>query len=433
MSFILKISMIIVLFSISHTDNKNFKLYKLGNATKGGILIVGGIHGNEPGSYFSASLFQKHYTINSGLVWVIPNLNHDSIIRNARGIYGDMNRKFLNVKKKDRDYKTIVRLKKILLDKKIDLVLNLHDGHGFYRSKYQNRLLNPKAWGQASIIDQDNINIDSMNTDNKFANLRDVAHKVSKIINKNMKNDKHKFGVKNTQTKNKNKSMQKSLTYFVLQNNKSALAIETSKNIKDISLKAQYQLKAIEAYLEIAGISFDRDIDIDNIAEVKKSIYDFGTLKINNRFTIPLSKVRSFLPFIPMSYKNNVFQFSNNLGKIIKKKKLYYVFIGNKHISTFRPTYFKNTKNNHKILVDIDRNNFLVEIGDMIEVNNSFKVISDKFRVNVIGYGTRKDNNHLVTKKKIHSRFSLDKTNKYYRVEIYDKKYFVGSILVKFK
>ena len=60
------------------------------------------------------------------------------MIANQRGIYGDMNRKFSTISKDDKDLKNIEKIKSLILDKKVDLILNLHDGHGFYRNKYEN-------------------------------------------------------------------------------------------------------------------------------------------------------------------------------------------------------------------------------------------------------------------------------------------------------
>ena len=43
------------------------------------LLIIGGIHGDEPGGYFAPAVLEKYYKIKSGNLWIIPNLNVDSI------------------------------------------------------------------------------------------------------------------------------------------------------------------------------------------------------------------------------------------------------------------------------------------------------------------------------------------------------------------
>lgn len=109
------------------------------------------------------------------------------------------------------------------------MILNLHDGKGFYREQTINKDVNPKAWGQATVIDQQQI------SGAKFGNLADIAKKVNKGTNVELFEDLHEFNLKNTNTKTQDKEMQQSLTYFAIQNNKPAFAIETSKNITDLS------------------------------------------------------------------------------------------------------------------------------------------------------------------------------------------------------
>ncbi|MFY9094769.1 M99 family carboxypeptidase catalytic domain-containing protein, partial [Aliarcobacter butzleri] len=211
MKFIVVFLLLVInLFAVT---NRDFSIYKKESQTPSHtLLIIGGIHGDEPGAYFAPAFFEKYYKITKGSVWVIPNINGDSIIANQRGIYNDMNRKFSVIEKDDPDYFIIERVKKIILDKKVDLILNLHDGHGFYRETYENAIFNPKAWGQATIIDQDKINgLD------KFGDLDKIATQVKNNLNKDkLFQEFHSFGVKNTQTKFKDEQMQLSLTYFAI-------------------------------------------------------------------------------------------------------------------------------------------------------------------------------------------------------------------------
>jgi len=121
------------------------------------LLIIGGIHGNEPGGYFAPMLLARYYKIESGAVWIVPNLNFDSIVKDMRGVNGDMNRKFAKVDPKDKDFEIVTEIKKLILNPKVDLTLNLHDGQGFYRAKNIDKNFNSQAWGQATIIDQKQI------------------------------------------------------------------------------------------------------------------------------------------------------------------------------------------------------------------------------------------------------------------------------------
>ncbi|MCT7621695.1 hypothetical protein O8C99_08940 [Aliarcobacter butzleri] len=431
MKFIVVFLLLVInLFAVT---NRDFNIYKKESQTPSHtLLIIGGIHGDEPGAYFAPAFFEKYYKITKGSVWVIPNINGDSIIANQRGIYNDMNRKFSVIEKDDPDYFIIERVKKIILDKKVDLILNLHDGHGFYRETYENAIFNPKAWGQATIIDQDKIN-----GLNKFGDLDNIATKVRNNLN----NDKlfqeyHSFGVKNTQTKFKDEQQQLSLTYFAVTNNKPAFAIETSKNITDLTEKVIYQLKSMEEFMKIMDIEFQRDFDINNYEEVKKRLFDFGEVKINENIAFDLSESRKILRFVPLKKENNEFKFENSLGatKIVDNK--YELYIGNINVTNLFPQIFDVKEYKDSIKIEVDGKVINTKLGEIIDVKNSFKIVkNDFFRVNVIGFsktGVDSEDDILLKKSDMVDSFSIDTNNKQYRVEFYKDNNFYGMITINF-
>ncbi|MDN5046582.1 hypothetical protein O8C97_01810 [Aliarcobacter butzleri] len=431
MKFIVVFLLLVInLFAVT---NRDFSIYKKEAQTPSHtLLIIGGIHGDEPGAYFAPAFFEKYYKITKGSVWVIPNINGDSIIANQRGIYNDMNRKFSVIEKDDPDYFIIERVKKIILDKKVDLILNLHDGHGFYRETYENAIFNPKAWGQATIIDQDKIN-----GLNKFGDLDNIATKVRNNLN----NDKlfqeyHSFGVKNTQTKFKDEQQQLSLTYFAVTNNKPAFAIETSKNITDLTEKVIYQLKSMEEFMKIMDIEFQRDFDINNYEEVKKRLFDFGEVKINENIAFDLSDTRKILRFVPLKKENNEFKFENSLGatKLVDNK--YEVYIGNINVTNLFPQVFDIKEYKDSIKIEVDGKVINTKLGEVIDVKNSFKIVkNDFFRVNVIGFskaGVDSEDDILLKKSDMVDSFSIDTNNKQYRVEFYKDNNFYGMITINF-
>lgn len=431
MKFIVVFLLLVInLFAVT---NRDFSIYKKESQTPSHtLLIIGGIHGDEPGAYFAPAFFEKYYKITKGSVWVIPNINGDSIIANQRGIYNDMNRKFSVIEKDDPDYFIIERVKKIILDKKVDLILNLHDGHGFYRETYENAIFNPKAWGQATIIDQDKIN-----GLNKFGDLDNIATKVRNNLN----NDKlfqeyHSFGVKNTQTKFKDEQQQLSLTYFAVTNNKPAFAIETSKNITDLTEKVIYQLKSMEEFMKIMDIEFQRNFDINNYEEVKKRLFDFGEVKINENIAFDLSDTRKILRFVPLKKENNEFKFENSLGatKLVDNK--YEVYIGNINVTNLFPQIFDVKEYKDSIKIEVDGKVINTKLGEVIDVKNSFKIVkNDFFRVNVIGFskaGVDSEDDILLKKSDMVDSFSIDTNNKQYRVEFYKDNNFYGMITINF-
>ncbi|MDN5042522.1 hypothetical protein O8C80_04130 [Aliarcobacter butzleri] len=431
MKFIVVFLLLVInLFAVT---NRDFSIYKKEAQTPSHtLLIIGGIHGDEPGAYFAPAFFEKYYKITKGSVWVIPNINGDSIIANQRGIYNDMNRKFSVIEKDDPDYFIIERVKKIILDKKVDLILNLHDGHGFYRETHENAIFNPKAWGQATIIDQDKINgLD------KFGDLDKIATQVKNNLNKDkLFQEFHSFGVKNTQTKFKDEQMQLSLTYFAITNNKPAFAIETSKNITDLTEKVIYQLKSIEEFMKIMDIEFQRDFDINNYEEVKKRLFDFGEVKINENIAFDLNDTRKILRFIPLKKENNEFKFENSLGatKIVDNK--YEVYIGNINVTNLFPQIFDIKEYKDSIKIEVDGKVINTKLGEVIDVKNSFKIVkNDFFRVNVIGFskaGVDSEDDILLKKSDMVDSFSIDTNNKQYRVEFYKDNNFYGMITINF-
>jgi hypothetical protein len=396
------------------------------------LLVIGGIHGNEPGGYFAAALLASHYTIKSKNLWIVPNLNQNSIQANKRGINGDMNRKFAKISAHDKDKEIVQEIKKIILEKKVSLVLNLHDGHGFYRKENKGSIFNPNAWGQTCVIDQC-----ILKETQEFGDLNSIASHVKKNINKKLLQKHHGFNVKNTQTKYDDEAMQLSLTYFAVTNKKPAFAIETSKNLSTLSQKVFYQLLAIEEFMKIMKIDFTRDFEF-NEKNIAKIVKNYGTLEINGNILLNLGNIKNSLSFVPIKSKSNVFKFSHLLGSFKKIRGNYVVYVGNKKITTLKPQYFNMAKNCPKEF-DIVIDGKLQSIKNTSEffVNDDFKVQKrNGYRVNIIGYhakGHVDESEIKINRKVLNKRFSIDKSNKIYRVEFYKNDEFCSMNMVHFK
>ena len=421
----------LILVSYIFAANLHFKLYKKDGEIPGNrLLVIGGIHGNEPGGYFAPSMLILHYKIKKGSLWIVPNLNFDSDIRNRRGVYGDMNRKFAKIDKNDSDYKIVKDIKKIILNPKVDLVLNLHDGHGFYRHYWENTIFNPKAWGQTCIIDQKHID------SKKFGDLDKIAKKVANTINKKLIKNRHTFNIKNTKTKFKDEQMRLSLTYFAITHNKPAFAIETSKNIKDLSQKVYYQLNAIETFMKVMGIEYKRDFEL-NISTIKKLLKDFGIATINCNIKIDLNHIKNHLSYFPLNKNSNTIKGSHPLLAFLKKENRWNIMIGNKKITTLSPDFVSSKKCINDIEMEIDGIRRKIKVPSYVHIENSFLVKGEKgYRINVIGFskpGINNESDILIKKDNILKRFSLDKNSKQYKVEIYKKDDFCGMVVIDFK
>ncbi len=422
----------ILFFPLIHifASNTPFDLYKKEtNPSQHTLLIIGGIHGDEPGGYFAPAVLEKYYKIKSGNLWIIPNLNVDSIIANTRGINGDMNRKFNVIDKKDKDLLSVNRVKEIILEKRVDLILNLHDGFGFYRDIYEDAVFNPNSWGQATIIDQEKI-------DDKFGNLDEIANQVNKMVNnEGLYQDFHTFGVKNTKTKQKDEQMQQSLTFFAVTHNKPAFAIETSKNITELTYKVIYQLKSIEEFMKIMNIEFERDFDLNNYEEVKSRIYDFGKIKINDNIGFDLSDIKNNMRFVPMKKEDNKFDFTHTLAKVKYNNNKYEIYVGNIKVCDLYPQTFELANTQNKIQILVDGKEIETSFGNQIDIKSDFKILKSDLRVNIIGYskdGIDSEDDILIKKSDIQDTYSMDNNKTKYRAEFYKDGNFYGMIVLNF-
>lgn len=429
-----KTCLVCLLFSLSPfiaAEPLRFSLHKIESGIPGPtLLVIGGIQGDEPGGFTAASMLVTNYEIKSGSVWVVPNLNFESIIRRSRGIHGDMNRKFNILSRKDPEFAEVQKIKKIILNKEVDVVVNLHDGSGFYKKKYINRMHNPNRWGQSIIIDQKNLDA------GKFGGLAEIAENVQQHINKQLRNKDKFFYVKNTETKKGDVEMEKSLTYFSIKNKRPAFAVEASKSFLTHE-RTFYHLLAVEGFMENLGIKYKRDFNLTR-SDVAKQIGN--NLKISlydNRINLDMEKARRYLNYVPLK-KHSSFKYKKNnpLIAVVGNSKVLKVRYGNRYVTSLKPQYFDYDYSLNSLNIQIDGENRKINIGDKVNVEQSFRVLAEKdYRVNIIGYSKRgrvNENDLLVKRKQIIPRFSIDKNERIFRVELYKGNKFSGMILVNF-
>lgn len=396
------------------------------------LLVIGGIHGNEPGSYFATAILSQYYQITKGNLWIVPNLNHKSIQQNNRGIHGDMNRKFAEIDPNDPDKNIVRQIQKIITEPHIGLILNLHDGHGFYRKEYLDTIFNPTAWGQTCVIDQK-----ALDTEHPFRNLDDIAAKVSRTLNAELIEHHHLFDVRNTNTRIDDEAMKHSLTYFAITHNKPAFAIETSKHLPTLHQKVFYQLRAIECYMDLMGIEYKRSFAFTP-EMIEKLLQKRGTLTINNNIYLDLENLKNSLSFIPLQSKSNDFRFSHPIGSILKRKGSYELFIGNEKIGSLVPSYRQNGNCSAPVTVWIDGKMQMVPFTTAFFVNADFKIVNEDpdIRVNVIGFSSKEspdESNLRIGLKDLDSKYSIDTGSKSYRIEFYRQDRFCGMVLAHFK
>lgn len=408
----------------------NFTINTLGECDKvcdNTVLIFGGIQGDEPGGFHAASLLLTDYKIKKGKVIVVPNLAFDSIIARSRGEFGDLNRKFAELSENDPDYYTVALIKKIITMPEIKLIINLHDGSGYYSPHYINKDKNPKKWGNSCIIDQEVI-------DAKYGNLNEIADKACENINKKLLHKLHSYHLKNTNTAKGDEEMLKSLTYYAITQGKAAYANEASKNLLTHE-RVYYHLLAIESYLEAAGIEFERSFEL-NPKEVRNAIEKPILINLENRFLLSLQKPRDRINFVPIKLPFN-YKASNELTAIFKSKNDngYVVQYGNR----FQTKLYleKNVEYSdiiNKLDLVVDGKEISTEFAKLIEVKKDFLVKKqENVRINIIGFnGKGSEDNIKLELKNMQKQYSVDKAAKIYRIEAYEENKFIGAILVKF-
>ena len=236
-----------ILFAKNYNDkyhfimpHRPFKYFiKRGKKKGGRILIIGGIHGNEEGG-FKAGTILVESEITKGEVAILPRSNPESIFTDLRGYNGDMNRKFSNISRRDKDYYKIKSIKNFIDDFKPDVILSLHDGYGFYAK-------NPRNWGESIIVDE------------AVYNKIPLYHQAC-FVSDFLKKYGFNIPVHNTKTAEKrthHKEQRRSLTYYALQkHNIPAFCIEASKQTT-LKRKLYIHLLAIEQFFKLYNVELE--------------------------------------------------------------------------------------------------------------------------------------------------------------------------------
>lgn len=425
--------------SLSWANYLDFSVTRLGLYEAGmkknapHILVVAGIQGDEPGGFSAASLLATHYTITKGYVTIIPNLNFLSIIQRNRGVHGDMNRKFANLSKKDPQYDIVCRIQDIIKSPEIDLILNLHDGSGYYNPKYISKLQNPQRWGNSIIIDQEKFNSPV------FGELGEIAQSVTAEVNKSLLTKKHKFHVHNTYTGKGHTEMAKTLTWFALGNGKPAFGLETSKELPVVE-RAYYHLSMLESFLDYAGIEYKRNFELTP-KKIKEALFsDIYIGFVKNRLVLPLADVRrQQLGSIPLE-KNNMNPVGNSpILTAVPHNNHIQVHFGNNRLTSFRADWHEIDRSIDSMTMLIDGVEKRVSFGDIVFAENYFLVKAlDGYRVNAIGAtvgnGPRGDESgKKIYKRNFQSQFSINNKATAFRVEVYRGKKYVGTFIVDYQ
>lgn len=214
------------------------------------IMVQGGIQGDEPSGFVTAQLLTRARVLKGNLI-VLPRANVPSIHLRRRQINVDMNRRF------DQDYNRFyedrcARVIRFLLARS-DAFIHLHEGSGFYYPKYIDGMRNPQRYGQSIIVD-------TLNWKDEL-HLGDRVDKVLNRINQRINSRDYQFKLFNTRTFDRATDypeMRKSLTCYALSAlGIPALAVEVSKDIRQIDWKVRQQLDATSMLLHEFGVEVE--------------------------------------------------------------------------------------------------------------------------------------------------------------------------------
>lgn len=391
---------------------------------------LGGIDGDEPGGFHAAATLINHYQIDRGHLWVVPNLNFSDIIKRQRG---RMNLKFDSISKTDPDYANVSAIQAIITRPQVDLVLNLHDGSGFYHPTRINSQRNPQRWGQSCVIDQSRIK------GARFGNLQQLASRAINQINTRATSKDFHFRLKNVETRQAAKDIpaRKSLSFFAVRNDKPAIAIEASKK-QSVHLRAFYHLVAMESFMRQMQIGFRRDFPLtpEGVGEVIRN--DALISLADGRIQLELNNMRPQLNNFPLPESNKPdFVAVNPLVTLRPEGERYRIHYGNNRLALLKPRFYPLDDSISAITITIDGRSQRVPFGTIIPVGKSFKVDTETgYRANVVGFsraGLSDDGRVEISRQQLKNQYSVDKTGRIYRVEIYRNDRFSGMVLVDFR
>ncbi|HEX8465629.1 MAG TPA: succinylglutamate desuccinylase/aspartoacylase family protein [Abditibacterium sp.] len=118
---------------------------KTGAETGPTIVVIGGLHGDEPAGYLAARELKK-WTITRGKLVLVPDAHVAAIQRGVRAYPRNMNRLFPGKPNGDAMERLAFELWQLIKQAKPDLVLTLHESRGFHVD-------DPKRYGQTFTYD----------------------------------------------------------------------------------------------------------------------------------------------------------------------------------------------------------------------------------------------------------------------------------------
>jgi len=388
------------------------------------LLVTAGIDGDEPGGIHAAATLITRYQITSGQLWIVPDLHPQAILQRERG---EMNLKFAHIEQTDPLYDSVARIKAMVLDQQVDLLVNLHDGSGFYHPVRINRQRNPGSWGQSVVIDQQTL------SDIRFGNLEYLATVIIAGISPFVLSSDENFQIKNmhTATLDPDAATRKSLSWFALRHGKPALTLEASKT-HPVAIRAYYHLLALEALMKQVGITFSRDFELTPQAVARVIREDAQMTLAQGRIHLDLNQMHRNLYNFPLPADPQISTSVNNpLISLQPEDKGYRIHYGNNRLALLHPRRVDISADIEAIPVMIDGIHYQVTPGTILPVNSHVRIEPlPGYQFTLAGHNgswpklaTRIDGDKV----------SVDRSGRLLRLEIYRDNMFSGMILLDFR
>jgi len=247
------------------TDHE-LKVYQITGTEPGPtLMIIAAIQGDETAPIRAIdSLIDIN--LKKGNLIIVPRANLPTIFAGKRQINYDMNRRFDQTPVGDDGnllasafYEDLVVFQLKTYIRQADMLLNLHEGGGFYRHSFEGINHNSSKYGQCFIADADTFYVASTR---KTINLKKIAETIIEKINKQITVPEYTYRFNNHNTlaiNTKHPEQRKSATYFALTSvNIPAFGIEVSKSLPTATLKAQYIQSIVHEFMSYLDITEDK-------------------------------------------------------------------------------------------------------------------------------------------------------------------------------
>lgn len=388
------------------------------------LLITAGIDGDEPGGIHAAATLITRYQIRSGQLWIAPDLHPQAILQRERG---EMNLKFALIEDSDPLYSSVARIKQMVLDQQVDLLVNLHDGSGFYSPERISRQRNPGSWGQSVVIDQQTL------PGNRFGNLQDLATAIVSGITPHLLRPNEHFQIKNMRTASLDPEAptHKSLSWFALRHGKPALTIEASKT-HPVHIRVYYHLLALEALLNEVSISFTRDFELTPQGVARVIREDAQMTLAQGRIHLDLNRMQRNLYNFPLPAEP---QFStsvtNPLISLQPEENGYRIHYGNNRLALLHPRQVEIAADLKAIPMIIDGIRQQVTPGAILAVDSHVQIepLPD-YQFTLAGHNGKWPDQATRIEA---DRVAVDRSGRLLRLEIYRDDMFSGMILLDFR